>query len=221
MDVLQAEVQVEQQELALRQQVGRREQALLALRTVMGQLDLPPVRPAAVPAPVFDPAALDDEALVERAVTANGAVRREAAALRAADLGVDESRASYWPTLSADWSVGRYVQTSETESLFRLGGFGDELFSQFKLRLSLPFFNDVLGNRLAIARAEVERENRRDALRQARLEAETTARSALVTLRDRWQSLGIAERALAIAGEALELAREEYRLGVRTFEQLQ
>ena len=83
------------------------------------------------------------------------------------------------------------MQTSETESLFRLGGFGDELFSQFKLRLSLPFFNDVLGNRLAIARAEVERENRRDALRQARLEAETTARSALVTLRDRWQSLGI------------------------------
>ena len=45
--------------------------------------------------------------------------------------------------------------------------------------------------------------------------------SALAALSIRWETLGIAERSLAIAREAVELARGEYRLGARTFEQLQ
>ena len=132
-----------------------------------------------------------------------------------------ESRGSYWPTLNVSLSVGRFVQGPQAESLFKLGGFGNELFSQFRVRLSLPFFDDVFGNRLAITRAEVERENQRDTFRQVRLEVQRAALAGLMTLRDRWESVQIAERSVAIAAEALALAREEYRLGGRTFEQLQ
>ena len=47
-----------------------------------------------------------------------------------------------------------------------------------------------------MARMSVERDGREDDLRAARLEAERMARSALVTLRDAWDGLRIAERSL-------------------------
>ena len=220
-DVLQAELQIEQQRIALRRQQGLRDQARLALSTLLGETNFPFVRPAVTPVPLFDPAELDEIALVERATAASSVVKLARGVLRVAEIDLDDRRGTYWPRLSASFSVGRLVQAPNTKSLFRLGGFGDELYSRFSLGLSLPFFNDVFGNRVAVSRAEVDREGRRDDLRQARIEAERSTRSALLTLRDRWDEVRIAERSLAIATEALELAREEYRLGVRTFEQLQ
>jgi outer membrane protein len=220
-DVLQAELQIEQQQLALREQLGRRDQARLALRTVLGQQDLPPVRPEVTEPPVFDPARLDADALVRGAIDGSAPVRQQESRLRQADISVSQSRGSYWPTLAAGWQLGRYVQGQQSASLFSFGGFGDAPYSQFSVSMSVPFLSDVTGNRLNIARAEVQRENERDALRAARLEAEQAARLALVTLQNKWETLTIAQRSLAIAQEALELAREEYRLGGRTFELLQ
>ena len=220
-DVLQAELQIEQQQLALRRQQGYRDQTRLALSTLLGETDLPPVRPAVTPVPLFDPAELDELALVERATAASSVVQLAQTGLRVAEIDLDDRRGTYWPRVSASFSVGRLVQAPNTKSLFRFGGFDDELYSRFSLELSLPFFNDMFGNRVAVSRAEVDREGRRDDLRQARIEVERSTRSALLTLRDRWDEVSIAERSLAIATEALELAREEYRLGVRTFEQLQ
>lgn len=220
-DVLQAQLQVEQRRLAVSEQAGRRDQARIALRTLLGRQDLPPVRPGRAELPVFDPAGLDEDALVRRAVAGSAPVRQEEAALRQADALVAQSRAVYWPTLSAGWQLGRYVQAQQSASLFSFGGLDDALYGNFTVQLSVPFLNDVTGSQLQIARAEVQREDQRDALRGARLAAEQAARSALVTLRNRWQGLQIAERSLAIAREALELEREEYRLGGSAFEQLQ
>ena len=220
-DVLQAELQIEQQQLALRRQQGLRDQARLALSTLLGETNLPPVRPAVTPVPLFDPAELDELALVGRSTAASSVVKLAQAGLRVAEIDLDDRRGTYWPRVSASFNAGRLVQAPNTKSLFRFGGFDDELYSSFSLGLSLPFFNDLFGNRVAVSRAEVDREGRRDDLRQARIEAERSTRSALLTLRDGWDEVRIAERSLAIATEALELAREEYRLGVRTFEQLQ
>ena len=220
-DVLQAELQIEKQQLALRRQQGLRDQARLALSTLLGETNLPPVRPAVTPVPLFDPAELDELALVGRSTAASSVVKLAQAGLRVAEIDLDDRRGTYWPRVSASFNAGRLVQAPNTKSLFRFGGFDDELYSSFSLGLSLPFFNDLFGNRVAVSRAEVDREGRRDDLRQARIEAERSTRSALLTLRDGWDEVRIAERSLAIATEALELAREEYRLGVRTFEQLQ
>ena len=220
-DVLEAELQVGRQELVVRQQEGRWQGALLELRETLGQSESRVVRPATADLPLFDPGALDAEALFARAVEASAPVRLGAAAVRSSDLAVKESRESYWPTLSVSLTIGRLVQAPHAESLFQLGGFGNELFSQFRVGLSLPFFGNVFGNRLAIARAEVERENQRAALRQARLEAQRASRVAVMTLNSRWESVMIAKRSVAIAGEAVALAREEYRLGGRTFDQIQ
>ena len=220
-DVLEAELEVEQRRLAVRRQRGARDRARLALRASLGQADLPPVRPASTGAPLFDPAELDQAGLLERAAAGSPAVRRARDALQAAELDVSESRGSYWPRLNAGLSVGRLTQAPGTESLFRFGGLGDDLTSTFFLNLSVPFFDDFFADRRTIARAEVERRGRENELVDAALEAERATRSALLTLHDRWDEVGIAERSLAIAAEALELAREEYRLGGRTFRELQ
>jgi outer membrane protein TolC len=221
-DVLQSELQAQQQALAVQQQAGRRAQARLALRALLGDARLPPVRPEPTDPPMFDPATLDDEALVRRAVEASGAVRMQEASLREAEAQVGQSHSVYWPTLNAAWQMGRYVQADHSSSLVSFGGFGgNALSSSFSLGVSLPFLSDPLGGRLGVTRAEVAREDRRDALRDARLTAEQTARTALVTLRDRYGTLQIAQRSVSIAGEAVELAREEYRLGGLSFEQLQ
>jgi outer membrane protein len=220
-DVLQAELQIEQQALLVRRQEGLREQARLALATVLGEGGSPRVRAAPTEIPLFDPADLDEEALVERTLSASPLVRRADAALRVSELALDDSRASYWPLLYANFDVGRTAQAPSTNSLFDLGGFRDDLYSYFSVGLSFPFFNNALGNQLMVSSARVARENADDDVREARLEAERLIRSAVVTLRDAWDGLRIAERALAIASEALELAREEYRLGTRTFEALQ
>jgi len=220
-EVLNAELQIEQQQLTVRRQQGARDQARLALRTLLGQADLPPVRPAPTDVPLFDPAELDEPALIRRAVAASAPVREADVQLRVAEEGVRQSRTSYWPQLSASFRVGRFDQAPRTGSLFSLGGFEDQLYSSFGVNVSFPLFTNFLQNRVAMARAEVQRDGQEDALRAARLEAERLTRSGLVALGNAWDGLRIAERSLAIATEALELAREEYRLGTRTFEQLQ
>ncbi|MBW3535041.1 MAG: TolC family protein, partial [Gemmatimonadetes bacterium] len=197
------------------------EQALLSLRTAVGDGDMPAVTPVAGALPVFDPATLDADALVERAAGRSPPVRAADAALGAAGVALDASRESWWPQLQASFDVGRQVQTRETEALFDFGGFGDQLYSQFRVSLSVPFFGDPFGNRVSAARAEVALDDRREALREARMQAEQSVRSSLVALRNQWETLRIAQRALDIAGRALEMAREEYRTGTRTFEALQ
>lgn len=221
-DVRQAELRIARRELAARQRAGLRERALLALRTVLGDRGLPPVRPEPTEPPIFDPGSLNEEALVRRAAATAGAVRREEAALRDQDAQVRLGHALYWPMLSAQWQLGRHVQGPRSESLFSLGGFGGSaLSSGFSVTMSVPFLNDVAGGRLLTARAEVQRDNQREILREARFGAEQAARAALIALRDQWDGVTLARRWLAVARAALELAREEYRLGSRTFEQLQ
>ncbi len=86
--------------------------------------------------------------------------------------------------------------------------------------MSLPFFNDYFQNQASIARASVDLDNADEQLRSIRLATAEQVRSAALTLRNGYESHVLAERSLEIAQEALRLAREEYRLGVRTFEQL-
>lgn len=221
-DVRQAELRTERRELAERQQAGRRDRAFLALRTMLGDSGLPPVRPEPTEPPILDPASLDGEALVRRAIASGPAVRREEAVLAEQEVQVQLSHGLYWPMLSMQWQFARHVQGPRSGSLFSLGGFGgNALSSGFSVTMSAPFLNDVAGGRLLMARAEVQRDNQREALREARFDAERATRTALIALRDRWDGLAIARRWLAVAREAVELAREEYRLGIRTFEQLQ
>lgn len=220
-DVLTAELQVERQELNVQEQSRRYEQALLGLRTYLGDPDLEDFRPVTSEVMVFDPTALDEAVLVELALRANPSLLEAESAVDGARLGIREARRSWFPILNLAFDYGRLAQTREADAFMDLGPDPNEMQSSFSVFLSLPAFNSFFQNRADQARAGVELDTREEDLRERRMEVERQVRTELINLDNAWRTLGLASRSLEIAGEAVRLAREEYRLGTRTFEQLQ
>ncbi len=218
-DVLNAELAREQQALALRQQRAAFEQARLALRTELGDDQLPPFVLADAELPVFDPGGLEADRLVATAREVNPALRQSRLAVRSADEGLAERRRAWWPELVLNYNLARRAQTPEAEALFDVS-FDEDLDQRFYVGISLPMFNDYFGNRQAQHRSAVELRNAREEARAAELRTEQEVRSALLELENQHESLRLAERSAEIAAEALRLAREEYRLGSRSFEDL-
>jgi outer membrane protein len=218
-DVLNAELAIEQQALARQQQRALFERAKLTLRTELGDDELGDFILADEPLPIFDPSALDADELVERALGVNPDLRQREVAVESARLGVAENRNSWWPTVDLGMRVSRVAQTQETAALFDVS-FDEDLDSNFYIQLSVPMFNSYAQNRQSMHRAEVDLDNAREVQREARLQVEETVRGAVLELDNQWESLRLAERSAEIAREALRLAREEYRIGARTFEDL-
>jgi outer membrane protein len=223
-DVLNAELGIQQQSLATQQQRAAYEKAKLALRTMLGDDDLGALELGDEPLPIFDPSGLDTEALVRTALEVNPELRRAEVGVRQADVAVQRARSAWWPTLSLNLDVARRAQsipnvTSTTTGLFDVT-YNEPWDQQFYVQLSFPMFNNFFQNRADQVEASIERENRREQERAERLGIEETVRGALLELSNQWESLRLAQRSAEIAGEALRLAREEYRIGTRTFEDL-
>lgn len=218
-DVLNAELGVEQQALSLRRQQAAFERAKLALRSRLGDDDLAPFRLVEAPLPIFDPGSLDADALVARARDVNPELRQAEVAVNAARLGIKESKRAWWPTLLLNFNLTRRPQGNRGEALFDVS-WDESLDQGFYVGLQVPMFNDFFRNQQAIHQSSVELANRREGEREILLRVEETVRGALLELSSQWESLRLAERSAEIAGEALRLAREEYRIGTRTFEDL-
>ncbi|MBT8335268.1 MAG: TolC family protein, partial [Gemmatimonadetes bacterium] len=154
-DVLQAELAVEQQRSAIQQQRSAYEQALLSLRTTLGDTELPPIRPEASGLPIFDASTLNEEALVARALGENPGVRAQQAGVDGARIGVAEATEWKWPSLSLSYNWFQYRQTQETEALFDLGYDPDRVQSSFSVQVGLPFFNSYFQNKAGEAQARV------------------------------------------------------------------
>jgi outer membrane protein TolC len=218
-DVLNADLAVQQQALALRQQRAAFEKARLTLRTQLGDDELGPFRVAETPLPIFDPSMLDGDALVTRALDVNPELRRSRVAVRTANVGVSEAKRAWWPAVFLNFNISRRAQTPQADALFDLS-FNEDLDQRFYIGLQVPMFSDYFSNTQGIQQAKVELQNSREAEREAKMRVEESVRAALLELANQYESLRLAERSAEIAGEALTLAREEYRLGTRTFEDL-
>lgn len=218
-DVLNAEVQVAQQEIAIERQRGALEQALLQLRQTLGGNAVAEVEDE--PLPLFDPTGLDDDVLVRQALTMNPSVREAEGQVTGARIGVNEAKDTWWPTIQANYRFSVLAQDQETSALFDFGYDELDLGQNFSLSLSFPALNNFFQTRENNVSAEVQLANQEIVLDQRQLEIEASVRSQLVTLRNEWRALRIAERSAEVAAQSTELAREEYRLGIRTFEELQ
>ncbi|MCG6957023.1 MAG: TolC family protein [Gemmatimonadetes bacterium] len=218
-DVLNAELGIQKQIGAMQQQRTAYEKALLALRTQLGDDNLGPIRLAEAPVTPFDPSQLDADALVKRALAVNPALQQAQVSVDLSKEGMAEARTLWWPTLSLGWNVGRTAQTQEANSLFDMT-LNEPMDSRFYAQISFPMFNNFFQNRKQQAQASIDLQNAREDERQARLNLEEKVRGALLELENQYQSLQTNERAEDIAQEALRLAREEYRLGTRTFTEL-
>lgn len=218
-DVLNAELEVERQTLARRQQEGSFQRAILALGTAMGLADGEPIDVTTEPLSLFDPGHLDADQLIDLALDVNPAIERSAVAVRSAQLGLAERRSNWWPEIGAGLFVYQRAFEPRSAALFD-PSIGSDLESQFFIRFSIPALNNVFGQRLEQQRAGVDLANQQETDREARLDLAETIRGALLDLENQWASYQITERSRVIAEEALRLAREEYRLGTRTFEDL-
>ncbi len=220
-DVLQAELAVEQQSLAIQQQRTSYQQAVLTLRTTLGDTELPALRPEVEALPIFDPSGLDGEVLVERALGGNPQVRTAVSGVDGAQIGVAEAGQWKWPSLNVGYDWGQFRQNLESEALFSVGYDPDRVQSSFRISIGVPYFTNYFQNRSAEAQARVNLDNQQESLDETRLQVEQEVRSQLINLRNQGETLRLAGRSLEIAEEAVRLAREEYRIGTRTFEQLQ
>lgn len=218
-DVLNAELAIEQQRLELQRQESAYQRALISLGTTLGLEGPEALALADEPLPIFDPATLDVEALVRRARDANPRLRQSEVAVRQADVAVAQQRNNWWPQVFMGFDVFRRAQERNQGALFDMS-FDQDLDQRFFVQLSLPVFNGFFQKRRAAAEASVELDNRQEADREARLEVEEAVRVARLELENQWETLRLAERSHEIAEEALRLAREEYRLGTRSFEDL-
>ena len=218
-DVLTAELAVEQQSLVLRRQETSYEQAVLRLRTELGREEAVSLSLADEALPIFDPSGLEVERLVALALVVNPELQQSRLSIESANLGIQEAKNSWWPSVSMGVDVFRRSQGTQGSSVFDVG-ISEPLEAQFSLNFSIPMFNNFFQNRQAMEQAAVQLDNGREAAREARLRIEETVRSALLELSNQHEVLRLAERSQVIAQEALRLAREEYRISTRTFEDL-
>ncbi|MDH3206011.1 MAG: TolC family protein [Gemmatimonadota bacterium] len=218
-DVLAAELELEQQRLALQQQEAAYSRSLLALRSAMGLADDRPLELEDVELPLFDPSGLDAGALVSRAEEVNPALLQSEVTIRGGEVALAQQRTDWWPRVDLGVSVYRTAYEPYGRALFD-PSVASDLESQFYVQLSLPILNDYFAHDVDRQRASVDLQNRREADRQTRLELRETVRGSLLDLENQWASLRLSERSSIIAEEALRLAREEYRLGTRSFAEL-
>jgi outer membrane protein len=218
-DVLNAELAVEQQRLSLRQQETAYQKALLALKTGMGITDARPIEVAEEALPIFDPSGLVADDLVDRALRVNPALLQSDVAINTAELGLSEQKTAWWPQISLGIDMYRRAFSSSGSALFD-PSVSRDLEGQFFLGFSLPILNGVFQQNRDKQRASITLSNERENAREGRLQLEATVRGALLELGNQWESFRLSERSNTIAEEALRLAREQYRLGTRSFEEL-
>ena len=216
-----AELAVEQQSLAIQQQRTSYQQAVLTLRTTLGDTELPALRPEEEALPLFDPSGLDVEVLVGMALGDNPQVLAAVSGVDGAQIGVSEAGQWKWPTLNFGYDWGQFRQTLESDALFSLGYDPDRVQSSFRISVGFPAFQNYFQNRSGEAQARINLDNQRETLDETRLQVEQEVRSQWINLRNQGETLRLAGRSLEIAEDAVRLAREEYRIGTRTFEQLQ
>ncbi len=217
-DVLGAEVQVAQQEQQVQAAVGEERKAMLVLQQQMGagantQFTLVSDFP-----PVFDPSALDADALVAEAQKSAPQVRQGLAQVEAADRGVGAARAARLPDLRLGAQASRNTSASGYSALGEFNPPNRSL--SFSLSASLPLFSG-LRTSAQIGQAKVAADNAREDLRATRLQVETDVRSALIDLQNAYGSLQTAQRALDLSQQRLEQGQELYRLNNISFTDLQ
>ncbi len=210
-ELLTAEIALRNAELQLVEAEDARAGAMRQLRVAQGVeglevTDMTLVEPPTVP----EVDGLDAGALLAGARTANPELQRLSALERAASIEVWGARASYLPTLSANLNYGRGRELSASESFFEFSPANTS--SSFSLSLSWPLFNGfqrkqqnaAASNQLATARAD---------LRAQELEVEADLRRLVDDIRRGDRRLDVLERNVELAEEALELTREQYRIG--------
>jgi len=218
-DVLAAELEVQQQERAVREAESEHAKALLGLRTEIAEPEIGEFTTRGVPPEPFDPEALDEAVLVAQALGQSSRLRQTRAEVDVGRASLNAVRGGRWPTLRLNTTLYQSAYGQKYAAAFQPFS-RDSRHAVTGLSLSLPVFTGFTTER-NIAEAQVQLANAEEQVRQTRLEIERDVRSRLIDLRGAWESHSLAQRSSEIAEERLRLVREEYRLTTVSFSELQ
>lgn len=217
-DVLGAQADVANQQMAVARAQGDVDKAMLLLKEQMGLAEEIRFQAVGELPTVSDPSGLTAEGLVGAATQDNPQLARMEAAANAAELRATASRGSRWPTVRASASYGRSMSLSSYDALFEVNP-RNRTFS-FGLQMDWPLFTGFRTSQ-AVAQADVDARNAEEQLRAARLQLEREVRSALIDVQNAYRALQLAQQSAEFSRERLSLAQERYAIADISFANLQ
>jgi outer membrane protein len=218
-EVLAAELNVQRQEQRIQQTLAQLRQGILSLRSTIGDPELGNFSLTGVPPEPFDPSGLDPEALVAYAQETSPLIRQQLAQMDVGSAQARAARGSRWPTVNMSFGVNQRTFALDRNALF--DPFPNEgRYGTTSISFSVPLFSRFQ-TQARIVEADVGMQNAQENLRKARLQVDQEVRGRLIALETAYQGYQIALRSREIAEERLRLAREQFRLGSRTFNELQ
>jgi len=190
------------------------------LRTAMGveEARLSAARPLA---PVGELPGLDSvevETLVRRAVRAHPEIAALEAEARAASADLWAARATYLPTVSLGYSLGRSERLGREGSFFVLDPSNES--QSFSLQVSWSLFDGFQRERQRTRASATLRRTRAQRTKR-RMEVAATVRNRVEELQRRRERLTLIRRKLEVARERVEVMRERFRLGDVSYLELQ
>lgn len=214
-DLQQGQLDVLRREQQLANAQGAARSARLSLAEQLGVGGAGDWTLSSVVSDPFDPAVLDADALVGRALRENrGLYVQEVSEQLARQNHALQKRSAWWPSLDLGWNLSRNAFAAD------YGAFGnvnpnDTRQSSLNLTVSLPFLRP-LGTASNIATTGMAAADAEHQTRGQRLAVERAVRTAVIQLENAWRSLEIADQSAVLARQQLELAQEQLRLGVIT-----
>jgi outer membrane protein len=209
-DVLGAEVTVAEQEQALERARGDARKSQLDLRQAMGVIDGGWLRLTDEPVALFDPATLDTDALVQRALGAHPRLQRATLGLRQSEQRLSSAQGQRWPRLTMGANLGRNEYFRNYSGLYDLQPANQS--AGVSLNLSIPLFT-AHQTSYQIQAARAARDAAQEDARAERLAVEREVRGALVDLDNAYRAAVNAERTLGLNRRRLDLAQQQYRVG--------
>jgi outer membrane protein TolC len=215
-DVLQAEVQVGQSELAVLQAEQAADAARRDLNVLLGlEEDLAyQLRDTSI---VFDPAALRLEEMVGAARSSNPELARLDATIDARSRSLWSARGTWLPNVSLGLSLGRSESLSGDANIFE---FSPRNTSQnFNINFSWPLlagFEKKWRTGQASAQLQEARANKFAGL----LNVDRSVRNAYAALVTAYRTVQIQTRNVQLARESVRLTTERYRIGAASYIEL-
>jgi outer membrane protein TolC len=204
-DLLKAQVQVGESELALIAAEKSAETARAGLALVIG-IDVTTPIEASDPPPELSEEEIDDFDL-EGAISSRPDIQAWRHLVKAGERSLLSSKAGRWPELGL--SVGYSRGEDTVGDLF--DGITDDYTQSVSVSLSLPIFNG-LSTKASIDRSKSQLRSLELSLRSARLNAAYEIEEARLSVEEGRRSVDVSEDAVSSAEEDLRVSEERFRL---------
>ncbi len=216
-DVLQAEVQVGQNEVAVLQAEQRAEAARRELSASLG-LDEDLSYRLSDSVSIFDPTRLQVDDLVALALGSNPELERLDAEIDAAGKSLWSARATWLPRIDLTLSLSRSEQLTGDAGLFELAP--ENTGNNFGVTFSWPLLNGFEKKTRTGQESARLREARHTKAAQV-LETRKEIHNQYEALRAAYQTVQIRTRLVDLARESVRLTTERYRIGATSYLELQ